>query len=132
MKHVLKTTHFVNSHFADTVDQSEQRIVTVDQSELSIESAKCIVFSTCFNKGSLIKVSKFHVQREIRFLKFRCRNCRSVLHTGYSRSPDKWRQWAGGGWLVQAGSPYRNYTSCSDDLQPRLPLVLQKGPSEGS
>ena len=44
--------HFVNSHFADTVDQSEQSIVTVDQSELSIESAKCeftkcIVFNTC-------------------------------------------------------------------------------------
>ena len=33
--------------FADTVDQSEQSIVTVDQSELSIESAKCEVFSTC-------------------------------------------------------------------------------------
>ena len=39
-------------HFTDTVDQSEQSIVTVDQSELSIESAKCkftkiAVFSTC-------------------------------------------------------------------------------------
>ena len=139
MKHVLKTTHFVNSHFADTVDQSEQRIVTVDQSEPSIESAKCVVFSTCFyrqyptsrrilDKSVPISCPDVHV----RFLKFRCRNCRSVLHTGYSRSPDKWRQWAGGGWLVQAGSPYRNYTSCSDDLQPRLPLVLQKGPFEGS
>ena len=31
LEHVLKTMHFVNSHFADTVDQSE----------LSIESAKC-------------------------------------------------------------------------------------------
>ena len=40
-EHVLKTANFVNSHFADTVDQSEQSIVTVDQSELSIESAKC-------------------------------------------------------------------------------------------
>ena len=52
LEHVLKTTHFVNSHFADAVDQSEQSIVTVDQSELSIESAKCeftkcVVFSTC-------------------------------------------------------------------------------------
>ena len=37
-EHVLKTTHFVNSHFADTVDQSKQSIVTVDQSELSIEN----------------------------------------------------------------------------------------------
>ena len=27
--------------FANTVDQSEQSIVTVDQPELSIESAKC-------------------------------------------------------------------------------------------
>ena len=48
MEYVLKTMHFENSHFSDTVDQSEQSIVTVDQSELSIESAKCIVFSTCF------------------------------------------------------------------------------------
>ena len=37
---------------ADAVDQSEQSIVTVDQSELSIDSAKCeftkfAVFSTC-------------------------------------------------------------------------------------
>ena len=39
LEHVLKTTHFKNSHFADTVDLSEQSIVTVDQSELSIESA---------------------------------------------------------------------------------------------
>ena len=39
MEHVLKTANFVNSHFADTVDQSEQSIVTVDQSEPSIESA---------------------------------------------------------------------------------------------
>ena len=50
-EHVLKSTHFVNLYFADTVDQSEQSIVTVDQSELSIESAKCeytkcVVFST--------------------------------------------------------------------------------------
>ena len=52
MEYVLKTTHFINSHFADTVVQSEQSIVTVDQSVLSIESAeceytKCVVFSTC-------------------------------------------------------------------------------------
>ena len=47
LEQVLKTTHFVNSHFADAVDQSEQSIVTVDQSELGIESAKCEVFSTC-------------------------------------------------------------------------------------
>ena len=44
--------HFENSHFADTVEQSEQSIVTVDLSELIIESAKCkftncVVFSTC-------------------------------------------------------------------------------------
>ena len=52
MKHVLKTTNFVYSHLADAVDQSEQSIVTVDQSELSIELAKCdftkcVIFSTC-------------------------------------------------------------------------------------
>ena len=52
MEHVLKTVNFVNSHFIDAVDQSEQSIVTVDQSEPSIESAKCeftkfAVFSTC-------------------------------------------------------------------------------------
>ena len=52
MEYVLKTMHFENSHFTDTVDQSEQSIVTVDQSELSIESVKCeftkfAVFSTC-------------------------------------------------------------------------------------
>ena len=52
MEHVLKTANFVNLHFADTVDQSEQSIVTVNQSEPSIESAKCeftkfAVFSTC-------------------------------------------------------------------------------------
>ena len=52
MEYVLKTMHFENSHFADIVDQSEQSIVTVDQSELSIESVKCeftkfAVFSTC-------------------------------------------------------------------------------------
>ena len=51
MEHVLKTVNFVNLHFDDTVDQSEQSIVTVDQSEPSIESAKCkytkcVVFST--------------------------------------------------------------------------------------
>ena len=40
MKHVLKTMHFVNSHFADTVDQSEQSIVTVDQSELSVSEVQ--------------------------------------------------------------------------------------------
>ena len=39
-------------HLADAVDQSEQSIVTVDQSELSIDSVKCeftkfAVFSTC-------------------------------------------------------------------------------------
>ena len=38
MEYVLKTMHFENSHFADTVVQSEQSIVTVDHSELSIES----------------------------------------------------------------------------------------------
>ena len=51
-EHVLKTANFVNSQFADAVDQPEQSIVTVDQSEPSIESAKCeftkfAVFSTC-------------------------------------------------------------------------------------
>ena len=45
MEYVLKTMHFENSHFADTVDQSEQSIVTVDQSELSIELAKCEVWT---------------------------------------------------------------------------------------
>ena len=32
--------HFVNLHFADTVDQSEQSIVTVDQSELSVSEVQ--------------------------------------------------------------------------------------------
>ena len=63
MEYVLKTMHFENSHFADTVDQSEQSIVTVDQSELSIESAKCeftkfAVFSTCSIGDSIFTALK--------------------------------------------------------------------------
>ena len=72
-EHVLKTTHFVNSHFADTVDQSEQSIVTVDQSELSIESAKCeftkcVVFRTCFKGSAKLPVADFEYIAENNYL----------------------------------------------------------------
>ena len=63
LEHVLKTANSVNSHFGDTVDQSEQSIVTVDQSELSIESVKCeftkfAVFSTCSIGDSIFTALK--------------------------------------------------------------------------
>ena len=73
MEYVLKTMHFENSHFADTVDQSEQSIVTVDQSELSIESAKCeftkcVVFRTCFKGSAKLPVADFEYIAENNYL----------------------------------------------------------------
>ena len=68
MEYVLKTMHFENSHFADTVDQSEQSIVTVDQSELSIESAKCeytkcVVFST-YSYAYYVALSHLRIHKD--------------------------------------------------------------------
>ena len=51
-KHVLKTIHFVNSHFADSILSSDWSTVTILCSDWSTVSAKCeftkcVVFSTC-------------------------------------------------------------------------------------
>ena len=53
---------------ADTVDQLEQSIVTVDQSELSIESAKCeytkcIVFST-YSYAYYVALSHLRIHKD--------------------------------------------------------------------
>ena len=45
-KHVLKTTHFVNSHFADSILSSDWSTVTILCSDWSTVSAKC-EFTKC-------------------------------------------------------------------------------------